>query len=79
MVEHLDQPELWYGEDGTIQLYYHGQEIEITNNMFDADGYCYLELREGDNVLYVTIEKSGGMATSPLSYVQPDKFGTSSK
>ncbi|MBR2422265.1 MAG: hypothetical protein IKB09_07935 [Oscillospiraceae bacterium] len=79
VVEHLDQPELWYGEDDTIQLYYHGQEIEITDNMFDADGYCYLELRDGDNVLYVTIEKSGGMATSPLSYVQPDKFGTSSK
>ena len=52
------------------------QKIEITDR-FDADGYCYLELRDGDDTLYATIDKNGGMATSPTDYPQPDEFGTS--
>lgn len=75
ILEHLDQPELWYNEDGTVWLYYRGQEIEITDNMFDAEGFCYLELRDGEDILYATIDKNGGMATSPVEYVQPWEFG----
>ena len=75
ILEHLDQPELYHKEDGTIWVYYRGQKIEITDR-FDADGYCYLELRNGTEILYATIERNGGMATSPEKYVQPHQFGT---
>lgn len=74
ILEHLDQPEVWYNEDGSIWVFYNGQKIEITD-CFNEDGFCYLQLLDGDNVLYVTIEKTGGMATSPIAYVQPDEFG----
>lgn len=77
-IEHLDQPDLLYKEDGTVWVYYHGQKIEITD-LFDTDGICYLELRDGDNILYATIEKNGGMATSPNEYVQPWEFGASNE
>ena len=75
ILEHLDQPEVDHKEDGTIWVYYRGQKIEITDR-FDADGYCYLELRNGTEILYATIERNGGMATSPEKYVQPHQFGT---
>ena len=75
ILEHLDQPEVYHKEDGTIWVYYRGQKIEITDR-FDADGYCYLELRNGTEILYATIERNGGMATSPEKYVQPHQFGT---
>ena len=75
ILEHLDQPELYHKEDGTIWVYYHGQKIEITDR-FDEDGYCYLELRNGTEILYATIERNGGMTTSPEKYVQPHQFGT---
>ena len=76
ILEHLDHPEVAHKEDGSIWVYYRGQKIEITDR-FDADGYCYLELRDGDDTLYATIDKNGGMATSPTDYPQPDEFGAS--
>ena len=75
IMEHLDHPEVEHKEDGTIWVYYHGQKIEITDR-FDEDGYCYLELRDGTEILFATIERNGGMATSPEKYVQPHQFGT---
>lgn len=78
ILEHLDQPDLQHKEDGTVWVYYHGQKIEITDR-FDENGICYLELRDGETVLYATIEKDGGMATSPVAYVPPGEFGTSNE
>ena len=48
ILEHLDHPEVDHKEDGTIWVYYRGQKIEITDR-FDEDGYCYLELRDGNS------------------------------
>ena len=78
IMEHLEHPEVVHQADGSIWVYYRGQKIEITDR-FDADGFCYLELRDGDDILYATIEKNGGIATSPTAYLQPDEFGTSGK
>ena len=75
IMEHLNHPEVEHKEDGTVWVYYRGQKIEITDR-FDEDGYCYLELRDGTEILFATIERSGGMATSPEKYVQPHQFGT---
>jgi len=73
ILDHLDQPDLLYKEDGTVWVSYHGQKIDITDR-FDSDGFCYLELRDGDDVLYATIHKEKGMATSPHAYIQPWEF-----
>ena len=78
ILEHLDQPDLQHKEDGTVWVYYHGQKIEITDK-FNEKGICYLELRDGETVLYATIEKDGGMTMSPVAYVQPGEFGVSNE
>ena len=76
ILEHLDHPEVAYLDDGGIWVFYRGQKIEITDR-FDKDGFCYLTLQDGEDVLYATIDKNGGMATSPVEFVQPHAFGTS--
>lgn len=76
ILEHLDHPEVAYLDDGSIWVFYRGQKIEITDR-FDKDGFCYLTLQDGEDVLYATIDKNGGMATSPVEFVQPHAFGTS--
>lgn len=76
ILEHLDHPEIAYLDDGGIWVFYRGQKIEITDR-FDKDGFCYLTLQDGEDVLYATIDKNGGMATSPVEFVQPHAFGTS--
>lgn len=78
ILAHLEHPEVIYQEDGSIWLYYRGQKIDITDR-FDEEGYCYLELQDGEEVLYATIEKNGGLATSPTAYPKPHEFGTSPK
>lgn len=78
ILAHLEHPEVIYQEDGRIWLYYRGQKIDITD-CFDEEGYCYLELQDGEEVLYATIEKNGGLATSPTAYPKPHEFGTSPK
>lgn len=74
IIDHLEKPDLQYREDGTVWIFYRGQKIEITN-LFDADGICYLELRDGEDILYVTATKENGMAFSPDDYIQPWQFG----
>ncbi len=78
ILAHLDQPDLDHKEDGTIWVYYREEKIEITDR-FDENGICYLELRDGETVLYATIDKDGGMATSPVAYVQLGEFGTTNE
>lgn len=66
----LDQPDVYHKEDGTIWVYYREQKIEITD-MFDDSGFCYLELQDGDGVLYVLVDKQGGLSTSQTGYPTP--------
>ena len=73
IIDYLDNPELLYEEDGTIWVFYRNQKIEITDQ-FDADDVCYLELRDEEEVLYLTIKKGGGMFVSANGYVQPWQF-----
>ena len=73
ILNHLDQPDLEYKEDGAVWVSYHGQKIDITN-CFDSDGFCYLELRDEDGVLYATIHKENGMSTSPHAYITSREF-----
>ena len=70
ILTHLDQPDLHHKEDGTIWVYYREQKIEITD-MFDDSGLCYLELQDDNGILYVLVDKQGGLSTSSTGYPIP--------
>ena len=76
LLEHLDHPEVEYEDDGTVWVYYRGQKIEITDK-FDDSGVCYVQLKDGDDILYMTIKYQNGCATSPNCYIAPSEFNTS--
>ena len=76
ILEHLDRPEVEYEDDGTVWVYYRGQKIEITGK-FDEDGVCYVQLKDGDDILYMTVKYQDGYATSPNCYIAPSEFNTS--
>lgn len=72
IMEHLDSPEVNYAEDGTIWVYYRGQALDITDT-FD-NSISYVQVKDGDDVIYMTIKYQNGYATSCHSYPNPDSF-----
>ncbi len=72
IMEHLDSPEVNYAEDGTIWVYYRGQALDITDT-FD-NSISYVQVKDGDDVIYMTIKYQNGYATSSHSYPNPDSF-----
>ena len=56
--EQLNQPEIEQKEDGTVWVYYQNQSIEITDKI-DEDGVCYVQLKDGENTLYMTVKVYG--------------------
>ena len=66
-------PEIDYRKDGSVWVYYMDQEVEITDN-FNSDGVCFIQLKNGSDVLYLTVKYQNGHATSPLGFVQPEEF-----
>ena len=75
IMEHLNAPEVEYKEDGSVGVYYMDQALEVTD-LFE-DGVCYVQLKDGDGSLYMTIKYNRGHATSPHKYLSPDSFNTS--
>lgn len=73
ILENLDSPEVSYAEDGTVWVYYRDQALDITDT-FDDDGISYVQVKDGDDVIYMTVKYQKGHATSPHSYVSPDSF-----
>ena len=74
-MEHLNGPEVDYKEDGSVWVYYMNQALEVTD-LFEDD-VCYVQLKDGDGSLYMTIKYDRGHATSPHKYLNPDSFNTS--
>lgn len=70
ILEHLNNPEVEYKDDGTVWVYYMNQSLEITDR-FDADGMCYVQLKNGDDILYLTVRYQDGYSTSTNAFVQP--------
>lgn len=66
ILDHLDTPEVEYKEDGTVWVYYRGQTLEITD-LFQ-DGVCYVQLKDGDEVRYLTVQYQEGYSVSPHGY-----------
>ena len=73
ILEHLNAPEVSYEEDGSVWVYYYGQEIEITD-LFDEDGVCYVQLKNDSEIIYVTVKFKGGFAYSTKKFPDPDSF-----
>lgn len=71
IVEHLNEPEVIYNDDGTIFVFCKDQVIDITDK-FDEDDMCYVTIN-GDPVTYMSIKKNDGYAMSNEKY--PDYNG----
>ncbi len=66
-------PEVEYRDDGTSWLYYGEEKIELTDK-YDADGFCYITLTEGDHPLYVTVKYQKGMCAQCDGFAGPEAF-----
>ena len=73
ILEELDSPDVQYREDGSAWVCYHSETIEITD-LFDEDGFCYVQLNTGKGPLYLTIKYHEGYSSSPHSYPSPKVF-----
>ncbi|MCR4962275.1 MAG: hypothetical protein K6B40_00155 [Firmicutes bacterium] len=73
ILQELNSPEVVYQEDGTVWVYYFDQKVEITDK-FDDRGVCYVQLKDGDGVLYMTIKDQSGYSASRHSYPNPRSF-----
>ena len=47
--------------------------MEITDR-FDEDGVCFLQLKNGEETMYLTIQYEKGYAMSSFGFVQPEEF-----
>lgn len=71
LMEQLNVPEVEYREDGSVWIYYMEQSMEITDR-FNEDNVCFVQLKNGEETLYVTVEYGVGYACSSDSFIQPD-------
>lgn len=73
LLAHLNQPEVSYHDDGTVWVYWKEQAMEITHQ-FNDDGVCFLQLRDGEDTMYLTIQYENGYSMSSFGFVQPEEF-----
>ena len=48
--------------------------IESQLPKFNDDGICFVELKNGSDILYLTVDYKAGYATSPDGFIQPEEF-----
>lgn len=78
----LHAPEVSWGDDGRIWVYYMNQKMDITDQ-FD-NGYCFVKLEVGGETKYMTVKYSDqtqgglGYGLSTHSFLQPNEFSVSS-
>ena len=73
ILEQLDRPEVEYLDDGSVWIYYHNQRIEITDK-FDNAGVCYVQLKDGDETLYLTVKYQNGYCLNKNPFASPWEF-----
>lgn len=76
LMNELNMPDVRYGEDGKVTLYYYGQAEDITD-MFE-DGVCYIKLVHDGEPLYLTIKYQNGYTSNSKKFVSADKFNMNS-
>lgn len=72
IVEHLDSPDVVYGEDGSVTVWWRGKGLDITDKF--ENGVCYVQIKDGGETKYVTVKLHNGYAWSDAAYVSPDRF-----
>ena len=74
IVEQLDTPEVEYGEDGTVTVWWRSKGVDITDK-FEND-VCYVQLKDGGETKYLTVKYQNGYACSDTAYISPSAFNT---
>ena len=72
LMEEINSPDGEYEEDGRVWIYYKNQKIDITDKF--EDGVCYVELKDGDTIQYMTVKYQNGYALSQERYLTPEEF-----
>lgn len=72
IIQHLNEPDVEYKEDGTVWVYYYDQKIDITDKF--KNGVCYVKISNGDETIYMTIKYRHGWCTNPYKYISPSVF-----
>ena len=72
LMEEINSPEVEYEEDGSVWIYYKNQKMDITDKF--EDGVCYVKLKDGDTIQYMTVKYQNGYALSPERYLTPAEF-----
>ena len=73
VMKEAKQPEVDFREDGSTWVYYMDQAMDITDK-FNDDGICFVQLKNGSDILYLTVKYQDGFATSPDGFIQPEEF-----
>ena len=73
VMEEAQMPEIDYKEDGSVWVYYMNQAMEITDK-FNDEGFCFLQLKNGSDTLYLTVDYKDGYAMSSDGFIQPEEF-----
>lgn len=73
VMKEAQRPEVDFRKDGSTWVYYMDQAMDITDK-FNDDGICFVQLKNGSDILYLTVKYQDGFATSPDGFVQPEEF-----
>lgn len=71
LMMNINTPEVVYNDDGTVFVFYKDQKLDITDD-FDEDGICYVELRDGNTSIYMTIDLDGGYSMNTNKFDTAD-------
>ncbi len=74
LMEHLQEPEVEYREDGSVWVYWFDQKVDITDKF--KNDVCYVKLEKDGETLYMTVKYKNGSATSHNKYLSPSSFNT---
>ncbi len=72
LMEEITAPQVSYEDDGSVWLYWFDQSLDITDKF--KDGVCYIQLKNGDETLYLTIKYNNGYASSTHKFISPTEF-----
>ena len=72
IVEQLNSPEVEYGEDGSVTVWWRGQQLDITDK-FEGK-VCYVTLTDGSETVYLTVKYQAGYGWSNEDYPDPNDF-----
>lgn len=68
IMEHLNEPEVVYEEDGSAWIYLYDQKMEITDK-FNEDGICRVQVQHEDTTYYMTVYYQDGWSMSTEKFI----------